>query len=157
MSSQKRAIVNAYKLISPRRFILRRLTDLSTKVSNLDYFVCLNQSARSDLRWFQFAKQWNGKAMIYCRQKEVAQGTLVSDASGSWGCGAFFRDKWFPLKWAGNLKNAHISVKKLVPITVAAAIWGPDWFTRYIEVKCNNAAVVAVLNSGSSREKQVVL
>ena len=37
-----------------------------------------------------------------------------------------------------------------------AAIWGPDWFTRYIEVKCDNAAVVAVLNSGSSRDPELM-
>ena len=133
---------HACKVIRPGRSFSRRLIDLSNKVSNLDYFVRFNQSARSDLEWwFQFAKQWNGKAMIYCRQKELSQGTLVSDASGSWGCGAFFRDKSFQLEWAGNLKNVHISVKELAPIAVAAAIWGPEWSTRSIEVKCDNAAV----------------
>ena len=148
---------HACKVIRPGRSFLRRLIDLSSKVSNLDHFVRLNQSARSDLEWwFQFAKQWNGKAMIYRRPKELAQGTLVSDASGSWGCGAFFRDKWFQLEWAGNLKNAHISVKELVPIAIAAAIWGPEWSTESIEVKCDNAAVVAVLNSGNSRNPELM-
>ena len=116
------------------------------------HFVRLSQSVHLDLEWwFQFAKQWNGKAMIYRRPKELAQGLLVSDASGSWGCGAFFCDKWFQLEWAGNLKNTHISVKELVPIT---AIWGPEWSMESIEVKCNNAAVVAVLNSGSNRNPE---
>ena len=55
-----------------------------------------------------------------------------------------------------NLKNGHISIKELVPITVAAAIWGPEWSTRITEVKCDNAAVVAVLNSGSSRNPEVM-
>ena len=54
------------------------------------------------------------------------------------------------------MKNAHISVKELVPIAVAAAIWGPEWSTRNIEVKCDNAAVVAVLNSGSSRDPELM-
>jgi len=94
--------------------------------------------------------------MIYRRPKELAQGILVSDASGSRGCGAFFRDKWFQLEWAGNLKNAHISVKELVPIVTAAAIWDPEWSTESIEVKCNSAAVVAVLNSGSSRNPELM-
>ena len=90
---------HACKVIRPGRSFLRCLIDLSSKVSNLDHFVRLNQSARSDLEWwFQFAKQWNGKAMIYHRPKELAQGMLVSDASGSWGCGPFFRDKWFQLE-----------------------------------------------------------
>ena len=63
----------------------------------------------------------------------------------------FFRDKWFQLEWAGNMKNAHISVKELVPIT---AIWGPEWSMESIEVKCDNAAIVAVLNSGSNRNPE---
>ena len=43
---------HACKVIRPGRSILRRLIDLSTKVSNLDYFVRLNQSARLDLEWW---------------------------------------------------------------------------------------------------------
>ena len=146
---------HACKAIRPGRYFPRRLIDLSTKVSNLDYFVRLNQSACSDLEWwFQFAKQWNGRAMIYRRQKELSQGTLVSDASGSWGCGAYFQDKWFQLEWAGNLKNAHILTKELVPIAIAAAIWGPEWSDH--RSQCDNAAVVAVLNSGNSRDPELM-
>ena len=54
------------------------------------------------------------------------------------------------------MKNAHTSVKELVSITIAAAIWGPEWSTESIEVKCDNAAVVAVLNSGSSRNPELM-
>ena len=43
-----------------------------------------------------------------------------------------------------------------MPIAVAAAIWGPEWSTRNIEVKCDNAAIVAVLNSGSSRDPELM-
>ena len=74
------------KVIRPGRTFLHRLIDLSTKVNDLDHFVRLNQTARSDLEWrFYFAKQWNGRAMIYRRQKDYCQGTMVSDASGGWG------------------------------------------------------------------------
>jgi len=62
--------------------------------------------------------------MMYRRWKDPAQGVLVSDASGGCGCGAFFQDSWFQLKWAGHLEGSHITIKELVPITVAAAVWG---------------------------------
>ena len=147
---------HACKVIRPGRTFLHRLIDLSTKVNDLDHFVRLNQTARSDLEWwFYFAKQWNGRAMIYRRQKDYCQGTMVSDASGGWGCGAFFLDKWFQLEWAGNLEGAHITIKELVPIAIAAAVWGPEWSGQNIKVKCDNAAVVAVLNSGSSKDPDV--
>ena len=88
---------------------------------------------------------------VQCEVNNIHDDFAVAVPSGSWGCGAFFRDKWFQLDWAGNLNNAHISVKELVPITIPAAIWGPEWSTESIEVKCDNAAVVAVVNSGSTR------
>ena len=136
---------------------MRRLIDLSTKVNDLDHFVRFNQTARFDLEWwFYFAKQWNGRAMIYRRQKDYCQGTMVLDASGGWGCGAFFLDKWFQLEWAGNLEGAHITIKELVPIAIAAAVWGPEWSGQNIQVKCDNAAVVAILNSGSSKDPDVM-
>ena len=77
------SLSHACKVIRPGRTFLRRLIDLSTKVNNLDHFVRLNQATHSDLEWwYQFARQWNGKAMIYRRQKNLSQDTLVSDASG---------------------------------------------------------------------------
>jgi len=92
---------HACKVVSPGRTFLRRLIDLSTRVANLDHFVRLNQAARSDLEWWcQFANQWNGKAMMYRRWKDLVQGVLVSDASGGWGCGAFSRTAGF--NWSGQ-------------------------------------------------------
>ena len=148
---------HACKVIRPGRTFLRRLIDLSTRVANLDHFVRLNQAARSDLEWWcQFANQWNGKAMMYRRSRDLLQGMLVSDASGGWGCGAFYKDSWFQLQWAGNLEGSHITTKELVPIAIAAAVWGPKWRGQNIEVKCDNAAVVAIINSGSCKDPEVM-
>lgn len=113
---------HACKVVSPGRTFLCRLIDLATWVANLDHFVRLNQAARSDLEWWcQFANQWNGKAMMYRRWKDLVQGMLVSDASGGCGCGAFFQDSWF------QPEGSHITLKVRVPITLAAAVWGPKW------------------------------
>ena len=43
-------------------------------------------------------------------QQEVRQ--VWSDASGSWGCGAYLENKWFQLRW------------KDYP---AAVVWGAGW------------------------------
>jgi len=94
--------------------------------------------------------------MMYRRWKDLVQGVLVSDASGGWGCGAFFQDSWFQLEWAGNLEGSHITIKELVPITIAAAVWGPKWLGQNIEVKCDNAAVVAIINLGSCKDPEVM-
>ena len=51
---------------------------------------------------------------------------LISDASGSWGCGAFAcTGQWFQLKLPESWHDVHITVKELLPIVLAAAVWGP--------------------------------
>ena len=48
--------------------------------------------------------------------------TVTSDASGNLGCGAFWGSAWFQLQWAGLLHEAHIAIKELVPLILAAAL-----------------------------------
>ena len=45
-----------------------------------------------------------------------------TDTSGSWGYGTF--SGWFQLQWNMNLLSKSIAVKEMVPIIIAAAIWG---------------------------------
>ena len=48
--------------------------------------------------------------------------TLVSDASGKWGCSTYWNSYWFQLQWNNSLVDAHISVKELALIVLAIAI-----------------------------------
>ena len=70
--------------------------------------------------------------------------SIVLDASGSWGCGAVHRSEWFQLKWAGlgSSGERNFTVKELLPIVVAAALWGAEWSGMTVQAKCDNAAVV---------------
>ncbi len=45
----------------------------------------------------------------------------------------------------------HITVKELLPIVLAAAVWGRSWKGATIRCKCDNTAVVAIVNSGRSK------
>ena len=82
--------------------------------------------------------------------------TLTSDASGSWGCGAFTGDDWFQLQWVGPISNCHITTKELVPIVLAAALWGPAWKGQTIHARCDNTAVVSLINSGSGKTQEAM-
>ena len=74
---------------------------------------------------------------------------MFSDASGSWGCGAWHGTKWFQLKWDSRTHNACIAVKELVPIIIGAVIWGKNWKGGRVLTHCDNSAVVSVINSRS--------
>ena len=50
----------------------------------------------------------------------------------------------------------HITVKELAPIVVACAIWGPGWRGKTVHCLCDNAAVVAILRSGTAKHPLVM-
>ncbi len=103
---------HACKVVRSGRSFLRRLIDLSMVAKKLDQLVRLNREARSDIEWwFQFSERWNGRGIMRENKETQASVSITSDASGSWGCGAFCGSKWFMLQWAGPVKESHITVK----------------------------------------------
>ena len=94
--------------------------------------------------------------MMLAVNKANRQVTLTSDASASWGCGAFASSEWFQLKWAGYIASSHIRVKEMVHIVIAVAIWGPQWRGKTVRAQCENAAVVTIINHGSSRDQDIM-
>ena len=53
------------------------------------------------------------------------------------------------VQWAGLLHEAHIAIKELVPLVLAAALWGRQWKGRTILCRSDNTAVVAAINNTS--------
>ena len=140
-------------VVRPGRSFLRRMIDLSSGVRALHHRVRLNAGFRSDLKWWGcFLPMWNGSGLLCSVIKREPQVVLTSDASGSWGCGAFTSTgQWFQLALPDSWQEVHITVKELLPIVLAAATWGPLWRGFTVSCRCDNAAVVAIVNSGRSR------
>ena len=83
--------------------------------------------------------------------------TITSDASGSWGCGAHTAEgEWFQLRWPPAWREVHITVKEFHPIVLAMAIWESQWTGQAVRCRCDNAAMVAIVNSGSSKEDKAM-
>ena len=145
------SLSHACKAVRPGRAFLRRLINLSSVVKHLDHYVRL----RLDIEWwYHFASKWNGSAMMSVVSRNQPNITVSSNALGSWGCGAFCGSLWFQLKWAGMVVDSHITVKELVLIVIAAAIWGEQWAGSTVLANCNNATVVATINQGSSKDQE---
>ena len=81
---------------------------------------------------------------------------ITSDASGTWGCGAFHNDKWFQLRWPEAIQEVHITIKELVTIVLAVAVWGDHWRGKNVMSHCDNAAVVAIINKGDCKEQEAM-
>ena len=129
------------------------LIELSKGVRELHYRVRLNMGFCSDLWWWGcFLPIWNGSCSLTSLCRGTVQVVLTSDASGSWGCGAFTStgqclQLQLPESWA----DIHITVKELLPIVLGAAVWGSKWKGLTISCLCDNAAMVAIVNSGRSK------
>ena len=63
-----------------------------------------------------------------------------------------WKREWFQLSWDAQFQDEDIAVKELIPVVMAAALWGHNWRGKTVEFVSDNAAVVAVLNSGYARD-----
>ena len=150
---------HAATIVRPGRTFLRRLYDLSSSVSKPDHHIKLNVSARSDLAWWcQFLSNWNGISLMASLGEFNPIFTLTSDASGKWGCGAFWDKGWFQLPWKHTNcpGDANIAEKELIPIVISAAVWGKSWQGCVVQSRCDNMAVVAILKSRTSKEHSLM-
>ena len=150
---------HAATIVKPGRTFLRRLFDLSSRVAKLDHHIKLNAGARSDLAWWhEFLEGWNGVSLLAALGELEPTVVLTSDASGSWGCGAFWNTRWLQLAWSDTAcpPKTNIATRELIPIVMAAAMWGRFWEGQVVCCRCDNEAVVAVLTSRTSRDPDLM-
>ena len=129
------------------------MIDTSKRQVHLDVPLRLNTEFRSDVTWWAlFLDRWNGVSLVTSLCRLPVDHHLTTDASGSWGCGAFCGSKWFNLSWKScpAISDAHISVKELLPIIISCAIWAESMQHKHIRCHCDNAAAVAMINRRSS-------
>ena len=143
---------HATKVVQPGRTFLRRAIDLLSVGKKKHHHIRLNAGFKSDMAWWKtFSAQWNGASLIIHPGSKEA--TITSDASGHWGCGAWHGREWFQLQWNKQSEQFHIAAKELIPILIAAIIWGKHWKGHRVTAFCDNMAVVSVLNSRSCQDK----
>ena len=150
---------HAATVVRPGRTFLRRLFDLSATVQKPNHHLSLNKGARSDLAWWHdFLMDWNGVSLLVALGEQEPTVFLSSDASGKWGCGAWWNSCWFQLAWSNTActEEVNIATKELIPIVIAAAMWGKNWEGQVVCSLCDNEAVVAVLNRHTSRDHDLM-
>jgi hypothetical protein len=145
------------RVIQPGRTFLRRLFELSTKVELLHQKVKLNADARDDISWWlQFAYSWNRVSVFYEDLWITSVDlTLATDASDA-GYGAVFGTHWFMTPFTTRQAARPIALRELLAIVVACEVWGNEWGGKRILIQCDNATVVCAVNSGSSRNKDMM-
>ena len=113
----------------------------------------LNRSFRSDLTWW-----WTFVAVVSYLPPPSHLPNLhtASDASGSWGCGAWHLSHWLQFQWDAHSASLPIMVKELLAVVLACAAWGPTWRSHCVMVHCDNQAIVACLLSRTSHHTHIM-
>ena len=157
-------LAHAAKVVRPGKTFLRRMFELLAGVRQPHHHIRLNLAFRSDLMWwYSFLDGWNGVSML---QEFSLSGMAVhfaTDASGQFGCGALWHSRWLLLQWPLgfregelNLREASITLKEVLPVILACAVWGPEWRGSAVVVHCDNLGAVDIINSGYSRVPQIM-
>ena len=144
-------LAHAATVIRPGRIFLRPLFALIATAAKPHRYVHLNISVRADLHWWlHFLQSWNGSSFFPPPLPSVH---VYSDASGSFGCGAFSRPHgWFQLQWPPAWLSVNIATKEFVPLVTAAALWGRQWAGLHVCFHMDNLAVVSILNKRSAKD-----
>eukprot|EP00731_Ephydatia_muelleri_P018367 Em0011g407a len=120
---------HACKVVRPGRTFLRRVFALLSGAREGYHHIRLNQEFQSDIAWWDaFLEGWNGTSMLADGpDEELVTVDVYTDASGSFGCGAFWKHNWLQFRWPGEWGGRNITLKEILPVVLACAIWGQEW------------------------------
>ena len=144
---------HAAKVVWPGRTFLRRMIDLLCCFRKKDHPIRLNREFHLDLQWWhQFLSDWHGVSFWHFPGVSAATDLQVtSDAAGSVGFGAYYKEEWFNGLWSQCQIQQSIAYKELFPVVIAAHVWGSKWSKKHVLFRSDNEAVVFMLISRTSK------
>ncbi len=153
------------RAVVPGRPFCRRLINATCGMNNPYHHIRISSPIRQDLQmWLQFFQSFNGISVFHDRywlSNEDVQ--LYTDSSGAQGngFGAVFQDQWaygiWPLSWHDRGFTSDITLLEYFPILVAIHIWGDSLRNKKVLFRSDNQAVVHILNTQTSKAKQVMV
>ena len=117
-------------VVRSRSSFLRRMIALLHARSGMTHHgaltpIHLNLSFRADLAWWQhFAEEWNETSFLRT-PRDLPSLHVALDASGQWGCGAWWGSNWFQVEWSEATFQLPVAVKELLPILIGCGHMGP--------------------------------
>ena len=149
---------HATKVVRCGRTFVSRMYWTAARVRELTFYVRLNKEFRSDLHWWYiFLEIWNGLGFLrYVGPGRPPDHCVQTDASGAWGCAAYFEGRWFQYPWPPNWIPCNIMPKELVPIVLSCGVWGSHFARQRILFQCDNNSVVTAINKGASKDPLVM-
>lgn len=155
----------ACRAIVPGRPFCRRLIDAICGLTRPHHHLRVKAEIRQDLiMWLEFFANFNGVSVFHDRfwlTNEDVQ--LFTDSAGGaeLGCGIVFGNSWaaapWPNEWHQQNITADITVLELFPLLVSLYIWGDKLRNKRILFRCDNIAVVHIINSMTAKSVMVMV
>jgi hypothetical protein len=144
----------AKALVAARTF-LRRLINATCGVRNQDDPVHLDGGITEDLAWWEHVlinKESYSMSFQAPHKLFPFEHWLASDSS-LFACGGTCGNHWFSLEFPEAMRQStsDIAVKELAALVLTVLVWGIERSGSRLVMGCDNQAVIAILNSGSSK------
>jgi hypothetical protein len=112
--------------------------------------VQLGRQAMRDLQWWRTLQLDHLPGPIW---RPTTTATLTTDASGDIGWGAHLNDGLHTVSgvWTQQQQHLHITHKELLAVSLALQEFAPQLRSHRVRLVTDNTAVVAIVNSGTSR------
>ena len=113
----------------------------------------VSSDMKKDLSWLlKFLEQYNGTCSY--RMFPLAQAEQVELDASLQGFGGVFGSQVYMLDLNEIYVPGcmHITHLEMWNVLVAVRLWGSQWRDKYVCIKCDNEAVVSIINTGSSRD-----
>ncbi len=153
------------RAIVPGRPFCRRLIDVTCGIKCPHYHIRISSGVRKDLTtWLQFFQSFNGISVFQERfwltNEDVCLYTDSSAAVGN-GFGAYCQGNWtfgvWPDSWRRLGITDSITTLEYFPILVAVHVWGERLRNKRVLFRCDNQAVVHILNTQTSKDCTIMI
>lgn len=115
-------------------------------------------AARADLKvWATFIHQYNGCTII-TDEHFISSNSLqlYTDAARSKGFACMYNEYWAWGAFSDAVKQFHINILELYPITLAVYLFSCHWQNKNILFICDNLSIVHCLNKQTSKDKLIM-
>ena len=137
-----------HKCVKPARIFLNRMLDVLRQAVNSEA-IRLTPEFHRDLAWFdKFLDRYNGVSMYDHRSVDAV---LELDACLT-GLGGRFESFVYSLQIPRGYRDMNIVHLEMVNIVLAVKLFSKMWAHKKVLVRCDNQAVVSVLQSGRARD-----
>ena len=144
------SLMYVHKVVKPARYFVNRLLE---NLRNMNEVQFMNEDVVRDVTWFlKFVKRFNGKCK-YIYPPLQCSDRIELDACLT-GVGGRYNNQVYQYQFRNNEVPCTFSIVHLEMwnVLIGIRIWAKQWANRAIVIKCDNEAVVGVVNNGVTRD-----